>query len=201
MWLTRLPMSDPIKFVLTGDIATGKTSIIRRFSEGTYEEDAAPTMCDFMDKTLTVNGKEFCIQIWDTAGQERFRTVTSSFYKGAKVVAFVFDVAKKETFSNLQHWITEVDRCAAETAEKVLIGNKIDLSPREVTREEAEAHAEELGIDYFEVSAKDGTNINECFTTIVESIADYQPAPKSLSTVRPQRPTPQQKKKSACVLL
>lgn len=74
---------------------------------------------------------------WDTAGQERFRTITSSYYRGAQGVIVVFDLTKKDTFSNVVKWLAELERYAAEDVRKILVGNKSDLPDHEVKFEEA----------------------------------------------------------------
>uniref|UniRef100_A0A7S4ISA4 Uncharacterized protein n=1 Tax=Vannella robusta TaxID=1487602 RepID=A0A7S4ISA4_9EUKA len=190
-----------LKIVLTGDLATGKTSLIKRFVEGSFDDAVLPSICDSLSKTLTVNGNQVEVELWDTAGQERFRTVTSSFYKGAKIVAFVYDMTKKETFDNLQHWLTEVDRCAAETAEKILIANKSDLAgQRTVSTEDGKEFADEIGIPYFETSAKTGDNVNETFEAVVKNVEILTEATNTVP-VSNRRPGTQEKKKSTCILL
>ena len=49
---------------------------------------------------------------WDTAGQERFRTITSSYYRGAHGIIVVYDTTEAETFNNVKQWLHEIDRCA-----------------------------------------------------------------------------------------
>lgn len=50
---------------------------------------------------------------WDTAGQERFRTITSSYYRGAHGIIVVYDVTDQESFNNVKQWLHEIDRCGA----------------------------------------------------------------------------------------
>lgn len=189
-----------IKIVLTGDLSTGKTSIIRKFAQDVFDETGIPTICDSLSKTVKVDGKDKEIELWDTAGQERFRTVTSSFYKGARVVAFVFDLTRKETFDNLHHWITEVDRCAAENAEKILIGNKSDLGKRNIPDDEIKSFAEEMGLPYYETSAKTGDNIENTFFSTVKFIEVEEPQ-TNISGNRIVAPGTTTKKKSFCIVL
>lgn len=187
-----------IKFVLTGDLNTGKTSIIKKYVDDEFEE-TSPTICDFLAKKVEVDGIQKEVELWDTAGQERFRTVTSSFYKGARVVAFVFDLTRRETFDNLRHWVTEVDRCAAENAEKILIGNKCDVSDRDITEEEIKTFADEMGLKYYETSAKTGDNIDCAFTNTIKFI-EVDDGPNNTVDVN-RVMEPPTKKKSFCNIL
>ena len=74
-----------VKLLLVGDSGVGKSSLLLRFSEDTFEEDQSPTIgVDFKLKFLNLDGKRLKLTVWDTAGQERFRTLTSSYYRGAQ---------------------------------------------------------------------------------------------------------------------
>lgn len=69
---------------------------------------------------------------WDTAGQERFRTITSSYYRGAHGIIVVYDCSDAESFNNLKQWLEEIDRYACENVNKLLVGNKCDLTTKKV---------------------------------------------------------------------
>lgn len=72
------------------------------------------------------------IQQWDTAGQERFRTITSSYYRGAHGICVVYDVTDMDSFNNVKQWLQEIDRYATEGVNKLLVGNKSDMSDKKV---------------------------------------------------------------------
>ena len=119
---------------------------------------------DFKSKDLIYDGKKIKLQIWDTAGEERFRTITSSYYRGAHAIAIVFDLTKIETFEHVKKWITEINKFAKENVLKFLIGNKSDLvQKRQVNYIDVRNFASKMNITYFEVSAKNDQNINEFF--------------------------------------
>lgn len=115
------------------------------------------------------------LQIWDTAGQERFRTITSSYYRGANGIIVVYDVTDRESFANVKQWLHEIDRYASENVHKLLVGNKIDLEKkRVVSTEEGREFAQSIGIEFIETSAKmedkAANHVEETFTLISRQI-------------------------------
>lgn len=69
---------------------------------------------------------------WDTAGQERFRTITSSYYRGAHGIIVVYDCTDQESFNNVKQWLEEIERYACENVNQLLVGNKCDLQTKKV---------------------------------------------------------------------
>ena len=65
---------------------------------------------DFKLKNIEIDNKKIKLQIWDTAGQERFKTITTSYYKGAHAILIVFDITKKETFEHVKNWMQDIDK-------------------------------------------------------------------------------------------
>lgn len=125
---------------------------------------------DFKLKNITLDSKRVKLQIWDTAGQERFRTITTSYYKGAQAIIIVFDLTEKDSFDHLKGWMADVDRYAKEGVMKVLVGNKNDLTnKRQVSYDDAKEFAKKYGIEYIETSAKDSSNIEDLFISTTKS--------------------------------
>ena len=154
------------KVIIIGDSGVGKSSLMSRFADDLYSESYISTIgVDFKIRTLTIDGKVIKMQIWDTAGQERFRTITSSYYRGSHGVMVVYDITDAESFESVKNmWLSEIAKSAGDDVCKFLVGNKCDLTGRRaVARETAEAFAEELGIHFFETSAKTSTNVDDAF--------------------------------------
>ncbi|TXG58424.1 hypothetical protein EZV62_016253 [Acer yangbiense] len=130
---------------------------------------------DFKIKQLTVGGKRLKLTVWDTAGQERFRTLTSSYYRGAQGIILVYDVTRRETFTNLSDvWAKEVELYSTNRdCVKMLVGNKVDReSERAVSREEGIALAKEHGCMFLECSAKTRENVEQCFEELALKIME-----------------------------
>jgi len=149
--------------------------MLLRFTDDSFDEHIQSTIgVDFKVKHLEMNGKRVKLTIWDTAGQERFRTLTSSYYRGAHGVVLVYDVTRTDTFENLQQWLKEVNLYSPNNGEsvmKLLVGNKIDLG-RKVSREDAEDWARSQGMLFLEASAKTKLGIRQCFMEVVSKILE-----------------------------
>ena len=176
------------KLLLIGDSGVGKSCLLLRFADDTYTESYISTIgVDFKIRTIELDGKTIKLQIWDTAGQERFRTITSSYYRGAHGIIVVFDVTDQESFNNVKQWLHEIDRYACQNVKKLLVGNKCDLaSKRAVPTEQAQEFADSLGIQYLETSAKNSTNVEKAFTTMAGQIRKWmqtQPTPAAQTKV------------------
>lgn len=157
--------------------------IHKRFTGGGYR---ATIGADFIRKDLVIDDQKISLQIWDTAGQERFQSLGVAFYRGADACVLVYDVNNARTFENLQGWLSEFKRqCNVTDFSQftfVLIGNKIDLDERVVSRRQAKAWAQKVQsaddsepsnlvpMECFETSAKDGTNVEAVFSHIARSV-------------------------------
>jgi len=160
------------KLLLIGDSGVGKSCLLLRFADDTYTESYISTIgVDFKIRTIELDGKTIKLQIWDTAGQERFRTITSSYYRGAHGIIVVYDVTDLESYNNVKQWLHEIDRYACENVNKLLVGNKSDLQgKRAVDTKDAAEFADSLGIEFLETSAKNATNVEKAFMMMAAQI-------------------------------
>jgi len=167
------------KLLLIGDSGVGKSCLLLRFADDTYTESYISTIgVDFKIRTIELDGKTIKLQIWDTAGQERFRTITSSYYRGAHGIIVVYDVTDQESFNNIKQWLQEIDRYASETVNKLLVGNKCDLTAKKVVDySTAKEYADQLDIPFLETSAKNATNVEQAFMTMAAEIKNRMGPP------------------------
>mmetsp|Transcript_41791 Transcript_41791/g.79841 ORF Transcript_41791/g.79841 Transcript_41791/m.79841 type:complete len:203 (+) Transcript_41791:216-824(+) len=176
-----------LKLLLVGDSGVGKSSLLLRFTEDSFE-DLSPTIgVDFKMTFMNVGEKKLKLTVWDTAGQERFRTLTSSYYRGAQGIILAYDVTRRESFDNLSEiWLREVDMYSTvKDAVWMIVGNKMDLeSKRAVSREEGVALARSHGCLFLESSAKSRTGVAQAFQELVQRILD---TPSLLAETAPAR--------------
>eukprot|EP01024_Parvocaulis_polyphysoides_P024892 TRINITY_DN2269_c0_g2_i1.p1 TRINITY_DN2269_c0_g2~~TRINITY_DN2269_c0_g2_i1.p1 ORF type:complete len:205 (-),score=27.19 TRINITY_DN2269_c0_g2_i1:437-1051(-) len=164
------------KILLVGDSGVGKSAILLRFASDKFEEQMTSTIgVDFKLKYIEVNDKKIKLTIWDTAGQERFRTLTSSYYRGAQGIIFVYDVCNKDSFSNLGNlWLREVNQYSTiPDAIKLVVGNKIDLEEqRQVTKKEGQIFSRSNGCLFVETSAKANVAVAQAFEELIQKILE-----------------------------
>lgn len=159
------------KLLLIGDAGVGKTSIITRFIDQNFCPAHMPTFgigIDFRNKTVEIDGKTIKLQIWDTPGPERFRTISSSYYRATLGFLIVFDLNSKRSFDNIRSWHSECEKRRGGSSQAILVGSKSDKSgERQVSYQEGMLLAEELALNYIEVSALSGHNIGNLFGIIL----------------------------------
>ncbi|KAK4023471.1 ras-related protein Rab-18 [Daphnia magna] len=161
-----------LKILITGESGVGKSSLLLRFTDDTFDNEQAATIgVDFKVKLINVDGNNVKLAIWDTAGQERFRTLTPSYYRNAQGAILVYDVCSRQSFSRLDAWFDELETYATNTnIVKMLIGNKIDKDRREVSREEGLKFAKKHSMLFIEASAKTKDGVQMAFEELVQKI-------------------------------
>ena len=161
-----------LKIVLIGDSGVGKTNLLSRFARDQFNPDSKSTIgVEFATKTLEIEGKTVKAQIWDTAGQERYRAITSAYYRGAIGALLLYDITASLTFNSLSRWLQELRENADSNIVVMLVGNKCDLQElRAVSKEEGTGFAQSENLLFIETSARDATNVQESFTTLITEI-------------------------------
>jgi len=166
------------QLLIIGDSTVGKTSILSRFVDGTFNSNYLATVgLENVTKDEIIDDKTIRIKIWDTAGQERYKSLTKSFFRNAEGVMLVYDVTNLETYENLKFWLQSIqNNMSSDMGEipVVIIGNKIDCDEREVNTEEAEKFWKEKGYPYFETSAKTGENIDTTIKYLVKKVINIK---------------------------
>jgi len=196
-----------IKLLLIGDSGVGKSCLLLRFCEDSFTPSFITTIgIDFKIRTVEIDGKKIKLQIWDTAGQERFRTITTAYYRGAMGILLVYDVTDEKSFMSIRNWIANVDQFAQESVNRILIGNKCDMTTKKVIDYAAgKTLADEFGIRFLETSAKNSTNVDEAFISLARDIkkraidtATVAPKPQASSNVTVTDEPPPEHSKGCC---
>jgi Ras-related protein Rab-7A len=171
-----VPRKELYKIIVLGDAGVGKTAILNRYVNDRFTQNYRTTVgADFMSKELEIDNRAITLQIWDTAGQERFQSLGGAFYRGSDCCILTYDVTSVDSLQNLDTWrnsfISSANPKEPETFPFVVIANKIDAeAERKVSRQEGEEWAKTNNYMFFEVSAKDGTNIVEAFLEVAKLV-------------------------------
>lgn len=154
-----------LKLIVVGNQGTGKSCILNRFVNETFEENYQATIgLDFQSKNITIHDQDVRLIIYDTAGQEKFRSLIPMYIREAQIILLVYDISDKDSFDAMPNWIQEVKEVLNKEVVFALIGNKMDLeSQRKVSYEEGKRLAEKNNFVFQEVSAKTGKNFENLF--------------------------------------
>jgi len=182
-------MGDPeqIKVVLLGETGVGKTSIISQFTTHTFDPHRETSLsAQFISKTVDFQdiGQSIKFDIWDTVGQEKYRSLAKIFYKDAKVIIFVYDIARAETFEGLKnYWYDETKNNVDSEPILAVVANKIDLyADSKVSNNDGKAFADQIGAIFQTTSALSDSGISTLFENVGKKYLipgyDYQSGDK-----------------------
>ena len=158
--------------ILIGDSSVGKSCFLSRYFKDQFTDEFLTTLgIDKQIKVIKIEEKEYKLNFLDTAGQERFRSLPKKYYLNADGILIFFDVTKEDSFKNLEYWLENIRDCLGNNEDKrlslFLIGNKVDLENRVIKKNQAEMYANNLGLKYYETSAKINLNVNEIISRMI----------------------------------
>ena len=162
--------ADSVKITLLGSSGVGKTCIIKRYTEGSFDENSPSTAgASYSNKSLVIENKHIQLDLWDTAGQEKFRSLGRHFYKDSYIVCLVYDITSIQSFEDLKSkWYDDLKKYGEKYNILAVVGNKSDCYENEaVTEEEGRKYANSIGAIFMLASAKNGDNIELLFDTLV----------------------------------
>jgi Ras-related C3 botulinum toxin substrate 1 len=170
----------PVKCVVVGDGAVGKTSLLLSYSQNIFASDYTPTIFDNYSVTTVVDGAFYNLSLWDTAGQEDYSRLRPLSYPMTDVFLVCFSVTNPSSFRNAADvWIPEVTHYCPSVP-IVLCGTKADsrtddvalkrLTDRQqspVTEAEARRFADSMRVPYVECSALTQQGVKQVFDTAI----------------------------------
>ena len=177
-------MSYRGKVILLGDAGVGKTSLLARYVDGIFRSEYISTIgANFLIKEVDLNNiinkidtpeireslrdKNFKLYFWDIGGQKDKLFVNEYYFIQAVGAILVFNVDNRETFNNLDFWISKLKKLSGPDVPFIIVGNKIDLQEKRVVQsKEIEEKANKLGIPFFETSAKLNESVDAAFESV-----------------------------------
>lgn len=184
------------KVLLIGDSGVGKSNLLQRFANNAFDINMRSTIgVEFVSREIDLSGgagsERVNVQLWDTAGQERCGVISSSFYRGAKGIAVVYDMTRRASLLNIPRWVAHAKQYADENCVFVVVGNKTDLRNLiAVSDEDAEEIAHSLGVRHYYASARTGDGVPDAFFQLILAV---NATAKVVSREREQRDQPRYK--------
>ena len=195
-----------IKIILLGNSGVGKTCIINRYVNNTYDPETDSTLgSNTSCKLIKKNNKSYMLNFWDTTGQEKYHSITNLFIKGSNIVILVYSVDSLSSFQGLDYWYKSIqEKLEGNNYILSIVGSKSDLIKDEeevVSEEEAKKYAKEKNAIFKLVSSKeDPEGINNLFNTLLDEFInnDYLTENKSYVIKKRNHEDKDKNKKKCC---
>ena len=163
------------KVIVIGDTNVGKSSIAHHAIYGKFEEHEPTVGYENLFFKIKINDTPMKLDIWDTCGQELYHSLISTYFKDSKIAILVYSIDNKESFEHLEKWMDDIKKNADKDIRILLIYNKLDkIEDRVISSYEVEKFTDDHKIDnFFEASAKEGTNTKEIFIDAAKILYKY----------------------------
>ena len=165
------------KVVVLGDPRVGKTSTILRFTDNVFLRAYIPTMgLNITQKIFDIDTNIVELVLWDIGGQTKFEIIRKKFYEGASTILLIFDLTNPMSFANVPKWHQDIKNYMKnnKALKGYLIGNKNDLVKKRIVSEsDAMKLAYTLDLEYLEISALTGYNVEIAFHKIAGKLLHF----------------------------
>ncbi|TXT66962.1 MAG: Small GTP-binding domain protein [Promethearchaeota archaeon] len=160
------------KITVIGDPAVGKTSLIKKYTQGSFQKDYIKTLgAQFSKYDEEIDGENCKLFFWDIAGQDEWSFMRGTFYKGSKAAIIVYSHTDEESFEHIPNWHEDIKKFCGDIP-IVLFGNKLDLiDAADVNEKKPKKLAKKRNfLAYINTSAKTGTGVYEGFQKIIRKL-------------------------------
>lgn len=172
-----IPLSEEekafvFKIVVVGNGGVGKTSLIKQYTEGNFQNDYIKTIgAQFSKYIETFKNDAVKLFFWDIAGQPEFKFMRPTFYQGAKAGILVFSLTDNDSFNDLIEWYENIKSHCGDIP-VVMFGNKDDLKEaKDFDDKKIDALKKDINfIKYSRTSAKTGENVYDAFRSIIKHL-------------------------------
>ncbi|GMF15980.1 unnamed protein product [Phytophthora fragariaefolia] len=192
------PETVIMKVLIVGNARCGKTSTIRRFTRGEFNEEYVSTIgADFVEKLIEYDEQlTISLQLWDIAGQDRFAKFTRGYFREAKGAVIVCDITRANTIDAVVNWKSEIDTCCKDLnggAEipVVMVANKSDLLIDPMGALDLGVNMQKCVdknniMEWFRASAKSGEHIDDAFQCLIDRMVETHRAEKGIEKDKQQ---------------
>lgn len=162
-----------LKLFLVGELGTGKSTLEYLFAQKVFKKYIQDLGVNFHSCSINIDGVDVNMQIFDRSGQERFHLVSIPYYKDTDGFMIVCDVFDKSSFDRIGNWLKIIKEQNLDHVPMIIVGNKKEIRShylKKVSYEEASQIASEYSLQYFEVSAKENTGVDEAFYCLIKKV-------------------------------
>lgn len=174
------PERMQVKVGLIGDAQIGKTSLMVRYCDGSFDEDYIQTLgVNFLEKAIAIRSTELTFSIWDLGGQREFINMLPIVCNEAAAIIFMFDLTRKSTLNSVRNWYRQA-RGFNRSAAPLLVGTKFDLfyemndEEQYEISEQAKKYAKAMRAPLVFCSTSQGINIAKIFKIIIGKTFDLK---------------------------
>ncbi|MFW9877138.1 MAG: Rab family GTPase [Candidatus Thorarchaeota archaeon] len=160
------------KILVTGEGGVGKTSLLRRYVDGFFDDSTNMTVgVEFFIKEIIFDDVQCSLQLWDLGGQKRFRYLLENYVMGARGALLLFDLTRMPKIGDILEWVN-IARLHDINLPIILVGSKNDLEDLMAVDDESALHIKNTFnmIDYIKTSAKSGYNVELPFEILARKL-------------------------------